>query len=151
MTTTRRKSARTKWLEKVAAKRGMTLEEMRRDQRSTAMSSRHSQLGHCHDGNRKRNYEQTINHAIANSAKIAEGGLGTILPTAASLKAGDAAAKRNAAKNERAAATALANCERRTVNGEVRYYRDATHYAVMRNATARWFEVRADGDYACKS
>jgi hypothetical protein len=46
----RKKSPRTKWLEKQAAKRGMTLAEMRRDQRSTEMSQRHSNAGHSYDG-----------------------------------------------------------------------------------------------------
>jgi len=37
--------------------------------------------------------------------------------------------------------------------GEVRYYKTATIYtpAVKRGGVRRWFEVRADGEYAIKA
>ena len=42
--------------------------------------------------------------------------------------------------------------DKRTVGGEVRYYKTATIYtpAVKRGGVRRWFESRKDGDYAIK-
>ena len=98
-----------------------------------------------------------LDYIIANGAKIEErlSGLGTILPDAHKLAIADAAADKVRARKlaEAAADTALADCDCRTVGGEVRYYRTPTQYtpAISRCTPRVWFEVRADGDYALKS
>lgn len=80
--------------------------------------------------------------------------LGTVLPTAASLRASDRwAAEQEATKEQTAAADpVLSKCERREVGGEVRYYATAVKYAIIgRSNRVRWFEIRGDGHtYACK-
>ena len=78
--------------------------------------------------------------------------LGTILPTKADLDRADKAADTLRRKALSAAATELAGMEQRTVGSEVRYYRTATEYtpAVKSGRVRRWFEVRADGDYAIR-
>lgn len=76
--------------------------------------------------------------------------LGTILPTKESLAINDAYALEQAKLNDAFAAEHMAQHDQKLVAGEVRYYADATHYAVVRHQRARWFEVRADGDYAIK-
>lgn len=77
--------------------------------------------------------------------------LGSVLPTAASIKCNNDYAKRVAAENVKFAAKALPGIVPRNVRGELRYYKTETLYAIVstisRN-TVRWFEVRADGDYA---
>lgn len=76
--------------------------------------------------------------------------LGTILPTAKILAAGEAHA---AAMERRCDSIArrspeLAGCERRVVGGEVRYYDTTDQYAIVsRQGHVIWFAVRADGDY----
>jgi hypothetical protein len=98
------------------------------------------------------NLEQTINHVISNGARIAEGGLGTILATPAQMAAADRFADKQAAKRDALAQTRLADCTRRVVDGEIRYYASATKFAVMGRANVvRWFEVRGDNTYAIKS
>ena len=79
--------------------------------------------------------------------------LGTILPTAASLKCDDDYAKRVTAENLAFGKKALPGIEPIKVNGETRYYKTDKLYAVVSKIskqTVRWFEVRADGDYSVK-
>lgn len=76
--------------------------------------------------------------------------LGTILPTAASLAAGDAAADRRAAEAERVGQCTLGHLARRVVGGESRYYTaDGGLYAVVsrRDLRVRWFALAADGHW----
>lgn len=77
--------------------------------------------------------------------------VGTIYATPAQLAKADAFSDSQAAKNDRRAIAILSDCERRMVNGEIRYYETPTKYATARSGKVRWFEVRADGDYALKS
>lgn len=75
--------------------------------------------------------------------------IGTVLPTAKSLKASDRYAKDVATRQQTVGRSELAGCEQRTVGGEVRYYTTSDRYAIVgRDLTVRWFMVRADGDYA---
>lgn len=79
--------------------------------------------------------------------------LGTILPTAASLRESDIWHAQNAADKVRFAKShpVLSNCEKRTVGNEVRYYLRADRYAVVsRDKRVRWFDVTASGDFASK-
>ena len=76
--------------------------------------------------------------------------LGTILPTAKSMRTNDSYALRVEVVRERAvrASEELRLCERRVVGGEVRYYDTADQYAVVtRQGNVIWFAVRDDGDY----
>lgn len=75
---------------------------------------------------------------------------GTVLPTAAGLRAGDAHAARVDTARDLAGA-AIPDATRRAVAGEVRYYRGPTRYAlVTRSLVVIWFDVRLDGDYPVK-
>jgi hypothetical protein len=74
--------------------------------------------------------------------------LGTILPTEASLAAGDRHAEEMTRRDAQLAAKTLAQCARRTVGGEMRYYATPLRYATVTRQRTRWFEVRTDGDYA---
>lgn len=78
--------------------------------------------------------------------------LGTVLPTRAQLERADAFADKMSAQCLKQAACELAGLDKRTVGGEVRYYKTPTIYtpAIMRGGVRRWFEVRADGDYSIK-
>ena len=101
--------------------------------------------------------EATVNNIIANGARIEErmSGLGNILPFSPAKEAridtmfAAAKAKRMA---EGARDPALAGLDRRTVGGEVRYYKSATIYTPveLRGGVRRWFETRKDGDYCIK-
>ena len=74
--------------------------------------------------------------------------LGTILPTAKSLRLSDEYAKRDTAMRETIASRELKGCERRVVGGEVRYYDTTNQYAVVsRQGLVLWFAVTPDGDY----
>lgn len=79
-------------------------------------------------------------------------GLGTVWPTKAQLDAADRHADKMKAAALTQAADELAGLDKRTVGGEVRYYKTATIYtpAVKRGGVRRWFETRNDGDYAIK-
>ena len=80
--------------------------------------------------------------------------IGTILPTAKSLAATDAYAKRVAANQACIAATspALRGCQRRVVGGEVRYYDTTDQYAVVsRQGAVLWFQVTPRGDFRIKT
>lgn len=79
--------------------------------------------------------------------------MGTILPTAESLAAGDAAADREKERIERIGIQQLGNLTQRQVGGETRYYDNTgKRYAIVnRFKEIRWFETRADGhDYPVK-
>ena len=78
--------------------------------------------------------------------------LGTIYATRKQLAAADRHSDKMTAKALAAAEKELAGMDRRTVGGEVRYYKTSTLYtpAVVRFGVRRWFEVRADGDYPVK-
>ncbi len=74
--------------------------------------------------------------------------LGTILPTRESLAATDRYAAKVEARRETVGRKELAHCDRRVVNGEVRYYDTTDQYAIVsRQGKVLWFAVRADGDY----
>lgn len=78
--------------------------------------------------------------------------LGTILPTAASLAVSDALYEKNQRNNDAYGRKHLAHCERRVVGIEPRYYRTPTVYATIAGQQrVRWFETRADGDYAIEA
>lgn len=98
--------------------------------------------------------EATVNNIIANGAIIQErmSGLGTVWPTKAQLAAADRHADKMKAAALASAEAELAGLDKRTVGGEVRYYKTATIYtpAVKRGGVRRWFETRKDGDYAIK-
>ena len=73
--------------------------------------------------------------------------IGTILPTAASIRSSDLFAKREAAYRESIAAKELKGLNRRVVSGEVRYYDTFDQYAIVsRNGKILWFAVTTDGD-----
>ena len=76
--------------------------------------------------------------------------IGTVLPTAKSIKVNNAFAKREARDKERIARTTpeLVGCERREMRcGEVRYYDTTDQYAIIsRRGDVLWFQVTADGD-----
>lgn len=99
--------------------------------------------------------EATVNHIIANGAAIQErmSGLGTVWPTQAQLAAADKHSDKMKAAALASAESELAGLEKRTVGGEVRYYRTGAIYtpAVKRGGVRRWFETRKDGDYAIKA
>lgn len=77
--------------------------------------------------------------------------LGTILPTAKSLKCNDRYAKRVANEKEKIASAQLRGCDRRVIGGEVRYYDTTDQYAIVsRQGQVLWFQVTADGDYRIK-
>ena len=76
--------------------------------------------------------------------------LGTVLPTRKSLLAGDRHYAAQMGLNAEFAAEHLAKCDRKVVGGEVRYY-EGNKYAVVSSQKAKWFEVRADGDYPIKA
>lgn len=99
--------------------------------------------------------EEIISHTISNGALIQErmSGLGTILPfTGAKAAEIDAACERNRRQKLAESEAELAGMEKRTVGGEVRYYKTATIYtpAIKRGGVRRWFETRKDGDHAIK-
>jgi len=75
--------------------------------------------------------------------------IGTILPTAKSIKANRAFSQRERTAKQTAAFNhGLTQYEKRNVHGEERYYKTATLYAVIkRNMEPAWFEVREDGEY----
>ena len=76
--------------------------------------------------------------------------LGTILPTAKSLRMSDEFARREAERKDGIAKgdTRLIGCTRRVVGGEVRYYDTTDQYAIVaRTGKVIWFAVRPDGDY----
>lgn len=76
--------------------------------------------------------------------------LGTILPTAESLAATEKFAASQKAMRETVACQSreLANCTRKVIGGEVRYYDTTDQYAIVsRQGKVLWFAVRPDGDY----
>jgi len=78
--------------------------------------------------------------------------IGTILPTAKSLKINDQYAKDLATRQQTVANRKLSNCDKQLVGGEVRYYSASDRYAIVgRDLKVRRFIVRADGDYAIRS
>jgi hypothetical protein len=92
-----------------------------------------------------------INNAILNGDRILEGGLGTILPTCASERAGEKMYRADQKRKEQVGKTQLSCYDRRSEQGEVRYYDGANRYAVV-NSMGRvlWFERRKDGWYAAR-
>jgi len=99
--------------------------------------------------------EATVNHIISNGAIIQErmSGLGTVWPTKVQLAAADAHSDKIKAAALADAEKELSGMDKRTVGGEVRYYKTETIYtpAVKRGGVRRWFESRKDGDYAIKA
>jgi hypothetical protein len=79
--------------------------------------------------------------------------IGTIYATAGQLRRADAFADRQRAQQVRDADQSkdVYGCEKRSVGGEVRYYRTEAEYAIVsRSGALRWFEHRKDGDYPLK-
>jgi len=76
--------------------------------------------------------------------------LGTILPTAAILAAGDRAAAEQAARDRRIGVIRF-ECQPATVGGELRWELPANKYATVRAGRILVFERRADGDFAIKA
>ncbi len=73
--------------------------------------------------------------------------IGTVLPTADTIRLNNEYAKRDAAKRESVASKELAGCDRRVIGGEVRYYDTADQYAIVsRQGRVLWFAVTEDGD-----
>ncbi len=90
--------------------------------------------------------EQAVNYVIKNGNKIQEGGLGTILATPAQIKKADAHFDRQARIREKTADATMKNCQKKTVGGEIRYYKNSATYAIMsRSGKILWFEIRKDG------
>jgi len=77
--------------------------------------------------------------------------VGTILPTAADFADAERYARR-VARDKARAAEALGLGQGRVVAGEVRYYSDELHYAIIgSDMELRRFEIRADGhEYAVR-
>ena len=76
--------------------------------------------------------------------------LGTILPTRASLAAGDRAADERAARDRRIGCSRFES-QPATVGGELRWELPANKYATVRAGRILVFERRADGDFAIKA
>lgn len=76
--------------------------------------------------------------------------LGTIIATPKQMRDSDRHFDALKSKALKEAAVELAGLEKRTVSGEVRFYKTETIYtpAVKRGGVRRWFETRKDGDYA---
>lgn len=76
--------------------------------------------------------------------------IGTVLPTAKSIKLNNDYAKKVAAKQEQVGKRIGGT--RRIVGGEVRWYKTSTEFAVVsRDGQVKWFEIREDGyEYAKK-
>ena len=74
--------------------------------------------------------------------------VGTIYASERQLAEMDAWADRLAAIDRDYARNALPGATPRKVGDEWRYYVGTNRYATCRNKRVRWFEVRADGDYA---
>ena len=79
--------------------------------------------------------------------------LGTILPTRKSIKTNERWARDNAIARDAIGNAELKDCERRTVGGEVRYYRNATQFAVvgLYDHRVKWFEHRGDDVYSLRT
>jgi hypothetical protein len=74
--------------------------------------------------------------------------IGTVLPTAASIKCSNEFAKREFTEREAIANRELKGCDRKVVGGEVRYYDTTDQYAIVsRQGKVLWFAVTPDGDF----
>lgn len=77
--------------------------------------------------------------------------LGTILPTAESIRSANEYAEREEKRKDAIAREKLQGIECRIVGGEKRYYSSPDRYAVVGSAgNILWFRVAADGDYRIK-
>jgi hypothetical protein len=94
--------------------------------------------------------EHTINRAIRDGNRLAEGGLGTILPDPRQLAIADAIAEEQRDLREERLIEALPGADCRRIGGELRCYVSPTVYAVAGRRGVQWFETRADGDYAIR-
>jgi hypothetical protein len=76
--------------------------------------------------------------------------IGIVWPTKVQLARADRHADKMKAAALADAEKELVGLEKRTVGGEVRYYKTETIYtpALKRGGVRRWFETRPDGDYA---
>ena len=78
--------------------------------------------------------------------------IGTVLPTAASLRASNEYAARDRKERQQAGRKLLSQYECRTVGGELRYYDGANAYAVIgRDMLPRWFVLRGGEWFADRS
>ena len=95
--------------------------------------------------------EKQLNFVIRNGVKLAEGQLGTVLPTRAQLARMDKFADKQRKAVDAQGAKEFAHAERRVVGGEVRYYVSETRFAVKnRSGRSLWFEIRNGEIYAAK-
>lgn len=79
-------------------------------------------------------------------------GCGTIMPTRESLRYANRHSIKINCKREEIGQSQLSDCVARFEQGEMRYYRTRTIYAIVTRALAvKWFEVRADGTYSIRS
>jgi len=77
--------------------------------------------------------------------------LGTILPTPASLAAGDRAFEAQERRNAGIGARAFPGIVPRREQGEYRYYTACNRFAVVGSSgRVLWFEIRPDGVYSVK-
>ena len=77
--------------------------------------------------------------------------LGTIFANARQIQAADDFCDKQAASTDKLARSTLNDCARHVVNGETRYYKTATRYAIMSRANiVRWFDVRGNQTFAAK-
>jgi len=75
--------------------------------------------------------------------------IGTVLPSAESLRATEVYANKVAAKQEQVGKRI--GGKRLVVGGEVRWYKTATEFAVVsRGGQVKWFEIRDGYEYAKK-
>ena len=80
------------------------------------------------------NLEQLVNAAVIHGDKIQERGLGTIIASESTLRKADAFADSQANKRDNAAQKLVAGLLRKTVGGEVRYYKADTLFAIVSRA-----------------
>lgn len=76
--------------------------------------------------------------------------LGNIFPNERTLALNDKAIQEQKRLAEIVATNQLSDLTPKFLNGEQRYYKTDTIYAIVsqRDQKVRWFETRADGDYA---
>lgn len=80
--------------------------------------------------------------------------IGTVLPTADSIKATAVWANKQKSERNKIASDSkiLGKCKPVRAFGEVRYYLNASCYAVVgHDLRVKWFAIREDGDYAISS
>jgi hypothetical protein len=90
-------------------------------------------------------FEKQLNFVIANGDRIAENGLGTILPDKKSLKQSDRHFDKQNKISEKKADNQFSGLNKKIVGGETRYYLKSNIYCTVKG---HWFETKKDGDYS---